>query len=121
MSYELRIAGLPPSLNTTMRHWSNAYRARKDWYERIAVHALGRKIPRPAFASAIVEVEVHYARRRRDAGNVEKVALDALVKCGILLDDSFPALAETRLRARPAAEDCLVLIVRDATDAAAPR
>jgi Holliday junction resolvase RusA-like endonuclease len=99
------------------QHWSKRNRANHDWYDKVALCALRYSIPRPAFQHAILEIEVHYTvkqrgRRKVDASNIVKCTEDALVLCGILTDDSFPHLMETRLRARPATADQVILTIR---------
>jgi Holliday junction resolvase RusA-like endonuclease len=118
--YTIVVPGLPPSVNAK-KHWAAVQRDNRTWYDKVALCALGLKIPRPAFQSAIVEIELRYTipkthggRRRRDVDNVAKRMLDALVRCKILVDDSYPSLHETRLRARPGDRDEVILIVREA-------
>jgi len=120
-SYTITIPGICTSMNVSLRsHWSRRSQANRDWYDAVAIAALGQKIPRPAFKSAIVEIELHYqvrqrGKRKADASNISKVTEDALVRCGIIADDSWPHLAETRLRALPWPKDEVVIIVRGAS------
>ena len=112
--YTITIPGLPPSVNRTGQHWSIRRRAHQDWYEIVAAHALGLKIPRPVAPSCVVEIELRYKGRPRDSDSAVKLLLDALSACRIIADDSYPALHETRLRARPAAVEQVVLTIREA-------
>lgn len=115
-SYTFTVPGLLSLNDTTRVHWSVKRRMVKDWYDRVAIAALGYQIPRPAFTNAVVELCAYYrvkqrGKRKFDAGNIEKHTMDALVRCRILVDDSFPHLHETRLRARPGAEDQVVITI----------
>lgn len=114
MSYTLTIDGAPRSVNRTNQHWTARKRETDTWHTIVAVACIGRKIPRPAFPQgAIVEIELR-SPRKRDPDNVAKVLLDALVKCGVLEDDSFPSLHETRLRARRSPTTHLEITIREA-------
>ena len=85
----------PPKANHYRgRHWSAEHKAKRACAEFIALYAAQAGIPR-----AISKRRVHPAitlgprDRQPDDDAFDKVLYDALVRCGLLLDDG-PALCE---------------------------
>ena len=81
---------LPPSLNVLMRmHWSKANRLKKECADFVTHYAREQGVEA---ASEVCRVSLLLTMgprgRRFDDDNAWKVILDALVKAGLLVDDS---------------------------------
>lgn len=84
----------PPTSNhlyATVRGRRVLSRKAKDYVSRVALAVYRAGSPSmPAGARLAVELDVYPPdRRKRDIANTEKIVTDALVKCGILWDDSL--------------------------------
>lgn len=85
------VPGIPPSNNQYIgrKNYHEYQRTKKMWAERIALCC--RPKPQKPLPRAVVILTYYFPdRRRRDPDNyAPKMILDGLVKCGILVDDSF--------------------------------
>jgi len=91
---DIRVKGLPPSPNAIGRsHWTIQAKNKKEWGEKIEWLAKVIKPPRP-----YLRASVHFSicvgdKRRHDPDNllasVCKPSMDALVRAGVLVDDSI--------------------------------
>lgn len=92
MSYKLTIDGIPPSNNKYMGktyHFAQYQDKKREWHWRVKAAIKERlKVP---FERAVVKLTYHFRdKTRRDPDNYSgKFVLDALVKEGIIKDDSF--------------------------------
>lgn len=80
----------PTSLNQLMHcHWTKKHRLKKRDAELFAVLAAAQQIPR-ATGKRRVSLRIVLSGRQRiqDEDNIWKSLLDALVRCGLLLDDN---------------------------------
>ena len=97
---KLTVNAIPPSNNRYLgnSHSFNDYRREKEKWQWLIKTALGER-PSAPFASAAVTITYHFAdRRRRDPDNYSgKFILDALVREGVIKDDSFDCV-DLRLR-----------------------
>lgn len=91
-SWTLIIPLSPVSLNTFLRlHWAERNSLQFDWDLAVSVLVREQKIP-PLEAVSVLLTAVYRVRRRRDPDNVMatlKILMDALVKSGVLPDDSM--------------------------------
>lgn len=103
---KLVIDAIPPSLNKLLRmHWATRGRLRQDW--RVLVFDAAIEVDPEAVLFGIeiaptepklVQLDFYFPdRRRRDADNYQKLALDSLVANGLLYDDSMD-WCEVRVR-----------------------
>ena len=91
MVIRIEVPGIPPSLNDLKRmHFHQWNRTKKEWADRIAIVARGKRPPQPV-EKAIGTLSYHFPdRRRRDPDNFSgKFIMDPLVAEGFLVDDSF--------------------------------
>jgi Holliday junction resolvase RusA-like endonuclease len=89
--YEIIIDGPPPP-RPGRSHWTVISRAKKQWTEYIGWIALSKKIPKQA-VTGLREVTITFHRPGpvSDTDNAHalcKVPLDAMVRVGLLRDDS---------------------------------
>jgi hypothetical protein len=86
----LQVPFVPPSLNEWKNwHWGKQGRYKKDLYQAVRMLALAVKLPK--YEQATVQIVYYHAtnRRRDPADNwAPKFLMDALVRGGILVDDS---------------------------------
>lgn len=85
----------PPSGNTAVRHANGAHYIKPEVAQyRRNVAALCRNLP-PVTGRYILHVHLSPPdARARDADNAIKVLVDALVRCGYLIDDSLTYMRE---------------------------
>lgn len=89
--WEIAIAGwVPPSLNRLVyRHWAAARRIKKAAMEVVILHCHVAGVPRATGRRRVsVAVTVKQKSHAIDPDNALKVLLDALVRAGVLVDDS---------------------------------
>ena len=92
MDYELNIPYTPPSLNIWHHlHWAQRLRFQREWTE--AIWALCNEPRVPPMDKVHLSATIYFKEnRRRDHDNFEstlkKMAQDALVKIGIISDDT---------------------------------
>ena len=88
----LTVNAIPPSNNKYLgnSHNFNEYRREKEKWRWLVRAAIQEKPARP-FDRATVSITYHFSdRRRRDPDNYSgKFILDALVRDGVIRDDSF--------------------------------
>lgn len=80
----------PPRLNQVRgRHWSIEHRAKKQTAELLRLYAIYANIP-PANCkrSAAIIVTLSSRQKQPDRDAYDKILLDALVRAGLLMDDS---------------------------------
>ena len=92
MRYQIIIDGIPPSNNKYMGktyHFEQYQEKKREWHLRVKA-AIKERLKTP-FDKAVVKLTYHFRDRiRRDPDNYSgKFILDALVKEGIIKDDSF--------------------------------
>lgn len=92
MRYQITVDGIPPSNNKYMGksyHFEQYQSKKREWHLR--VKAAAKNKPKNPFERAVVKLTYHFRdRKRRDPDNYSgKFILDALVKEGIIKDDSF--------------------------------
>ena len=91
MTHTLTIPGwLPARLNELLGgHWGKSHRLKKADAEIVYVYAYNSRIPH---ATGRRFVRLHFVlgkyTKQGDADGWQKSILDALVRCGLLLDDS---------------------------------
>jgi Holliday junction resolvase RusA-like endonuclease len=88
-SYYLEIPTIPPSLNELMgsNHMAT-WRKKQEWYSELDYFD-SIKPDKPIEKAVVWLLYVFKSNRRRDADNLMKVVLDALVDRGWLADDSL--------------------------------
>jgi Holliday junction resolvase RusA-like endonuclease len=93
LTYRLRleIPGLPPLQSAGARsHWAKRWRENRDWSKRVAWATTGQRPPRPLDRARIVCTR--YSPTEPDYDNLvasfKAAGLDALVRAGVLRDDS---------------------------------
>ena len=73
-------------------HFHELNNAKKLYNDLVAIQISGVKIP----SKFIVKYTIYMQNRRGDGGNVraviEKFVLDALIKCGVIVDDRYSFL-----------------------------
>lgn len=95
MRYELDIAEPTPSLNRTQRrHWTHGYALKKRWSKLVWVATMNQLPVRSAFPLPRAKVTVtrfapHPIKDRDNLFGGAKNLIDALVKNGLILDDSM--------------------------------
>lgn len=106
----------PPTLNSVRgRHWSIEYQAKKHAAEMLAFTSWQQDVPR-ASVRRRVSLTVTLAGRMKqpDADAFDKILLDALVLCGLLLDDSHRGLAgRMKVKFRRGRPACTKIILED--------
>ena len=87
----------PPLTSNQRLHWRAEYALKKSLRSAVTLAVKAQKIP-PCDSVHVVLVYVPRDRRRRDSHNLVptvKVAVDALVSCGVLADDTPEYLSES--------------------------
>lgn len=80
---------IPTSVNKLMsNHWASANRIKKADAQMIAVYAHKQGIPRAEGKRSVQTILTYHRGRACDPDNIQKSLNDALVKCGLLVDDS---------------------------------
>lgn len=96
MQYRIHIPHWRPPLSNRYRgrHWSVAHKLRREAQEVLGVYARLQRVP-AASCRRQVSLAVALAPRQKqfDRDAVDKLLLDALVGCGLLLDDGERGLA----------------------------
>ena len=93
---------LPANMGNRRGHWSNTYRAKKDYWASLDAGVLVKRLPRPParpFTKARLDAEIHHTHDT-DSDNREarlKHALDWLTSRGYIVDDSDKHLERTGL------------------------
>lgn len=96
MTYTLCVPRWRPPLCNVWRgwHWSKAHRLRKEAKHLLAAYAHQQRVPQAAGQRRVfVEVVLGPQQRQSDRDSFDKLLLDALVGCGLLLDDGERGLA----------------------------
>lgn len=98
---ELKLIGIPPTLNEVRRmHHMQQAQAKKKWEQIVMIEAKVQKL-QPVENPVIVTYRFHFvdARRRDPDGYAysAKAIQDGLVKGGILPDDNFRFVKELRI------------------------
>lgn len=98
---ELKLIGIPPTLNEVRRmHFQQQALAKKKWEQIVMIEAKVQKL-QPVENPVIVTYRFHFvdARRRDPDGYAysAKAIQDGLVKGGILPDDNFRFVKELRI------------------------
>lgn len=92
---KLTIKDLPPSLNKLYNmHYHQRAKYKKEWEQRVLNEISTDMLPFQPYNKAVVNFRICFGdNRRHDPDNinagVSKPALDALVKAGVLEDDSI--------------------------------
>lgn len=102
---EFEIPLVAPSLNQWYAggHWGSRSKVVNEWH--LAIHLLVKQLkikPIKKFPVIITSISYFKTNRRRDSSNyitANKLAEDGLVKAGILPDDSFNFVNESRVMA----------------------
>ncbi len=78
---------LPPSLNDLLGHWARRNRLKKECREFVGIY--GFRVPKAAHKRTVtITLTRSGQQKERDADNIPKALLDALVQAGLLVDDS---------------------------------
>lgn len=94
MRYELVIADATPSLNRTQRrHWTHGYRLKKRWMKLVWVAVtnqlpMQRIVPLPRAKVTVTRYAPRPIQDRDNRYGGAKSLIDALVKNGLIVDDS---------------------------------
>lgn len=94
MTHTLILPVRIPTLNQVRgRHWSKEHRAKKLLADDLRITAILQDVPK---ATGPRKVSLHVVlgprRRQGDRDNFDKLLLDALTRCGLILDDSARGL-----------------------------
>lgn len=95
---EIKIPGIPPSLNETMRmHWRKQREQSAFWHMQMIASGIRRKRPPAPYQKARVTVTYFFdSKQRRDPDNyAPKFLMDPLTREGIIQDDSFDHVSLT--------------------------
>jgi Holliday junction resolvase RusA-like endonuclease len=117
---KLEIPLVPPSLNKwyASSHWRGRQQVAKLWHETIHYLCLENKIQPITDYPVIVETQAYFKdKRNRDSSNMitaNKLCEDALVKAGILKDDTGDYVIANFVYApiKGASENKTILIIR---------
>jgi len=117
--FEIVVQGSPPP-RPGRSHWGVIQRAKKQWTEYIGFVALNRRLPKQdAIGRRKVEIVFHRPGPVSDDDNAHalcKVPLDALVRCGLLRDDS-PSCVQLVVGTVSSGKSFTVIRVSDLTTA----
>ncbi len=95
MMHKLRIERWRPPLANQWRgaHWSKAHKLRTEMMSLLWAYARSQGVP-PATTRRKVSLAICLAPKQKvpDADSMDKLLLDALVGCGLLLDDGAKGL-----------------------------
>ncbi len=93
-THRLVFPGLLPLLNQVRgRHWSSEAKAKKELGTRLRLCAIDQRTPQATCRRSVsLTVTLGPRRKQPDADAYDKILLDALVRCGLLLDDSARGL-----------------------------
>lgn len=111
----IEVPVLPLSENYLRRkHWSVRNREAKSWRDNISIWAPRRGGPywdgAPIDPAVVTIIFQHPGSRKRDADNMVKRVVDAVVWGGYLVDDSPDHVRELRLRVQRGEPRTIVLI-----------
>ena len=98
---QLKIVGIPPTLNELRRlHYQLQAKEKKRWEQIVHIETKVQKL-QPITGPVIITYRFHFKdRRRRDPDGYAysaKSIQDGLVKSGILPDDNFDIVRELRI------------------------
>jgi crossover junction endodeoxyribonuclease RusA len=101
MQQNLKIVGIPPTLNEIRRmHFQQQAQEKKRWEQLVRIEAKVQKL-QPVETPVIITYRFHFKdNRRRDPDGYAysaKSIQDGLVKSGILPDDNFDYVKELRI------------------------
>lgn len=80
---------IPTSVNKLMsNHWASANRLKRADAQMVGIYASKQGIPKATGKRSVQTILTYHKGRACDPDNTQKSLHDALVKCGLLVDDS---------------------------------
>ena len=119
VTHTLRLDVLPPRANQhTGAHWSVIHRLKYEFEQFVALAMREQNVPRATGQRRVsLTAILGKGRKKCDKDAYDKVCLDCLVRCGLLLDDSERGLVgRMSVEFERAEKDGAVITLEDVAD-----